>query len=97
MSDNYSWRKRYQRGYGEESASPLLKEYLYSMSNLINALKMKLEGEVAVAKANIEVYMTSSVGIGEHPDLVAAIESQFDVIANARDKLDAIDEFEKDE
>ena len=24
----YSWRKRYQRGYGEESASPLLKEYL---------------------------------------------------------------------
>ena len=67
------------------------------MSNLINALKMKLEGEVAVAKANIEVYMTSSVGIGEHPDLVAAIESQFDVIANARDKLDAIDEFEKDE
>ena len=28
MSDNYSWRKRYQRGYGEESASPLLKEYL---------------------------------------------------------------------
>ena len=37
------------------------------------------------------------VGIGEHPDLVSAIESQFDVIANARDKLDAIDEFEKDE
>ena len=67
------------------------------MSNLINALKMKLEGEVAVARANIEVYITSSVGIGEHPDLVSAIESQFDVIANARDKLDAIDEFEKDE
>jgi hypothetical protein len=67
------------------------------MSNLINALRLKLEGEVAVAKANIEVYMTSSVGIGEHPDLVSAIESQFDVIANARDKLDAIDEFEKDE
>ena len=66
-------------------------------SNLINALRLKLEGEVAVARANIEVYMTSSVGIGEHPDLVSAIESQFDVIANARDKLDAIDEFEKDE
>ena len=67
------------------------------MSNLINALKMKLEGEVAVARANIEVYMTSSVGIGEHPDLVSAIESQFEVIANARDKLDAIDEFEQHE
>ena len=58
---------------------------------------MKLEGEVAVARANIEIYLTSSVGIGEHPDLVSAIESQFDVIANARDKLDAIDEFEQHE
>ena len=33
MSDDYSWRKRYQRGYGEESASPLLKEYLDNMEN----------------------------------------------------------------
>ena len=60
---------------------------------LLEALRLRLDGEVAVAKANIEVYMTNSVGIGEHPDLVAAIESQFDIIANARDKLDAIDEF----
>ena len=28
MSENYSWRKRYQRGYGEESASPALKKVL---------------------------------------------------------------------
>ena len=27
----YSWRKRYQRGYGEESASPALKKVLDSM------------------------------------------------------------------
>jgi len=60
---------------------------------LLEALRLRLDGEIAVAKANIEVYMTNSVGIGEHPDLVAAVESQFDVIANARDKLDAIDEF----
>ena len=32
----YSWRKRYQRGYGEESASPLLKEYLDNMENRPN-------------------------------------------------------------
>ena len=28
MNENYSWRKRYQRGYGEESASPALKKVL---------------------------------------------------------------------
>jgi len=30
MDENYSWRKRYQRGYGEESASPALKKVLDS-------------------------------------------------------------------
>ena len=30
MNENYSWRKRYQRGYGEESASPALKKVLDS-------------------------------------------------------------------
>jgi hypothetical protein len=40
------------------------------MQGLLLALEKKLEGEVAVAKANIEVYISQSVGIGEHPDLV---------------------------
>ena len=35
----YSWRKRYQRGYGEESASPLLKEYLDNMENKPNVIE----------------------------------------------------------
>jgi hypothetical protein len=61
------------------------------MNTLLNALRQKLDGEVAVARANIEIYITNPVGIGEHPDIVAAIESQFDILANARDKLNAID------
>ena len=43
---------------------------------LLEALAKKLEGEIAVAKANVEVYLNQSVGIGEHPDLVGAIEEQ---------------------
>ena len=41
---------------------------------LLQALQKKLEGDVAVAKANVLVYKNNSVGIGEHPELVQAIE-----------------------
>ena len=62
------------------------------MSYLIEALVKKLEGEVAVAKANINVYMKNSAGIGEHPDIVEAIETQIVKIAEAEDKLNVCHE-----
>ena len=40
---------------------------------LLDALRMKYEGEIAAAKANIYVYKTNPAGIGEHSNLVAAI------------------------
>lgn len=57
---------------------------------LLEALAKKLEGEIAVAKANVEVYINQSVGIGEHPDLVGAIEEQIAKIAEAEEKLDTL-------
>ena len=60
------------------------------MSYLLEALVMKLEGEIAMAKANIQVYLKNSAGIGEHPDVVEAIETQVQRIADAEDKLETI-------
>ena len=60
------------------------------MKTLLLALEKKLEGEVAVAKANVEVYLNQSVGIGEHPDLVGAIEEQLVKLAEAEEKLDTL-------
>ena len=60
------------------------------MNMLMEALVKKLEGEIAVAKANVEVYLKSSVGIGEHPDIVEAIETQVSKIAEAEDKLEIV-------
>ena len=57
---------------------------------ILDALKDKLKGELAVAKANVTVYLNSPVGIGEHPEVVQAIESQIEVIATAQEKLDII-------
>ena len=60
------------------------------MKGLLEALELKLQGEVAVAKANIEVYISQSVGIGEHPDLVGAVEEQLVKLAEAEEKLETL-------
>ena len=60
------------------------------MNDLLEALVKKLEGEVEVAKANVIVYTRNSVGIGEHPEVVEAIEAQVEKIANAQEKIDII-------
>lgn len=57
---------------------------------LLEALEQKLKGEIAVARANIDVYIQHSVGIGEHPDVVQAVESQIEKIAEADDKIEII-------
>ena len=43
---------------------------------IVKALIIKYEGEIAEAKANIEIYLHNPAGIGEHPDVLDAINSQ---------------------
>ena len=57
------------------------------MKMFIKALKLQYESEIEKAKDNVKVYLKNPVGIGEHPDLAAAIDSQMEVIAHAEDKL----------
>jgi hypothetical protein len=57
---------------------------------MLEALIKKLEGDIAVAKANIDVYLNHSVGIGEHPDIVEAIDTQVAKIAEADEKIETI-------
>lgn len=58
---------------------------------MLEALILKLKGEIAVAKANIDVYLNNAAGIGEHPDVVEAIETQIEKIAAAEEKIDTIE------
>ena len=59
----------------------------------LKALKLQYESEIEKAKANIDVYVRSSVGIGEHPDLVDAIDTQMQKLSEAEDKLTTIRHF----
>ena len=57
--------------------------------HLIKALMKKLEGEVAVAEANVSVYLNNPAGIGEHSDIVESIEKEIGKMAEAQDKIEA--------
>ena len=54
---------------------------------LREALIIKYEGEIAAANANIRVYLTNPVGIGEHPDIISAMDEQIEKMAHAEEKL----------
>jgi|TARA_B110000285_G_scaffold181714_1_gene205196 hypothetical protein len=58
---------------------------------LRNALRLKYQGDIAAAKANITIYMNSSVGIGEHSDIISAIDEQLNLLATADDKLNTLE------
>jgi len=62
------------------------------MNYLFKALVKKLEGEVEIAKANLLAYQRNPVGIGEHPEIVEAMETQVEKIAQAQEKIEVIKE-----
>ena len=43
---------------------------------MLEALKALSVGSIKKAKMNIEVYLANPVGIGEHPDVLGAIQDQ---------------------
>ena len=60
---------------------------------IIEAAKKQAEGEVAVHKANIEVYKTMPAGIGEHSDITEAIQVELDKIARYDDQVEVINKY----
>ena len=48
---------------------------------LIKALLAHAQGDIQKHVANVEVYLANPVGIGEHSNIVEAIEQELDMIA----------------
>lgn len=57
---------------------------------LIKAARMHAEGEFERAKTNVMVYMNNTTGIGEHPDIVEAIQGELDKMATANDRIEML-------
>ena len=60
---------------------------------LLEALKAHANGHIAKHKANVEVYMNNPVGVGEHPDIIEAIEQELDEIARYNDQVEMLNKY----
>ena len=57
---------------------------------IIQALQMKYAGEMEMHRANIDIYLTNPAGIGEHPDILGAIDSEVAALAAVAEKLEIL-------
>ena len=60
---------------------------------LLDALEARYEAQVSEADAIIKIYLENSVGIGEHPQHIEEIDKQLQKIAEADEKLKALEDF----
>ena len=57
---------------------------------LIRELISHAQGDIQKHVANVEVYLTNPAGIGEHSNIVEAIEEELNMIAKYEDQITVI-------
>ena len=60
---------------------------------LLKAVKSHAQGHIDKHVANIEVYLANPAGIGEHSDIIEAIEVELEQVAKYQDQLDIVDKY----
>jgi hypothetical protein len=60
---------------------------------LIQALEDRYNARISEADATIKIYLTNSVGIGEHPQHLDEIDKQLQIITDAEEKIKALQPF----
>ena len=61
-----------------------------SRETLLKALQSQYQGQMDIAMTNIKVYQNNPAGIGEHPDVAEALDTQVEKYATAKEKYDAV-------
>ena len=57
-------------------------------------MRARYEADIAEADATINIYLNNPVGIGEHPQHLEEVDKLLAKIAEAKDKLESLKEFE---
>ena len=60
---------------------------------MISALLAHAQGDIQKHKMNVEVYLTNPVGIGEHSNVLEAIEEELNMIAKYEDQVEVIKKY----
>tara|TARA_B000000565_G_scaffold84041_1_gene61342 strand:+ start:579 stop:782 length:204 start_codon:yes stop_codon:yes gene_type:complete len=62
---------------------------------MIKALLAHAQGDIEKHKANVEIYLSNPAGIGEHSDVMDAVENELNMIAKYQDQIDVIQRYFK--
>ena len=57
---------------------------------LVKAIRKKYEADMESALATIDIYLTNSVGIGEHPQHIEEIDKLLSNYCAAKEKLESL-------
>ncbi len=60
---------------------------------MISALLAHAQGDIQKHKMNVEVYLTNPVGIGEHSNVMEAIEEELNMIAKYEDQVSVLKKY----
>jgi len=60
---------------------------------IIDTLRSHAVGHINKHKMNVEVYLTNPVGIGDHSNVMDAIEQELRAIAEYEDQLEVLDKY----
>ena len=64
-------------------------------AQLLAALKQHAQAHVEKHRMNVEVYLTNPAGIGEHSDIMEAIETELEEMAKYEDHLEILNKYFK--
>ena len=73
----------------------ILERRILMRDQLIKALLAHAQGDIQKHVANVEVYLNNPVGIGEHSNVVEAMEEELNTIAKYQDQIDVINKYFK--
>jgi len=65
-------------------------------SNMLGAAYNHARAHVEKHRVNIEVYLTNPVGVGEHSDVMDAIEKELEEMAKYEDHMDILNRYFKE-
>jgi hypothetical protein len=63
---------------------------------MLAATRAHAQAHIEKHRMNVEVYLTNPVGVGEHSDIMDAIEKEIEEMAKYNDHLEILDKYFKE-
>lgn len=57
------------------------------------ALIAHAKGHIEKHRMNVNIYFNNPVGIGEHPDVIEAVEKELNMIAEYHDQIEVLEKY----